>query len=74
MLYFVITGICLKRDLSTFVTLASYGAISIMIISAIVIMMGILSFTNTNFSILNSPNSHNLSVEPSNVDFEQELK
>ena len=41
--------ICLKRDLGMFVALASYGAISIGILAAVVIGVGILSFTNTNF-------------------------
>ena len=49
------TAICLKRDLSAFVTLASYGAISIMIIALIVVIMGFISFSNTEFEVLSYP-------------------
>jgi hypothetical protein len=47
--------ICLKRDLGMFVALASYGAISVGILSIVVIGVGILSFTNTDFQFLKHP-------------------
>ena len=71
MMYFVVAGICLKRDLAIFVRMASYGAVSIIIIAFFVIGVGIYSFSNTSFQILSYPSQPQ--PPPINQDIQQAL-
>lgn len=51
-LYFFMLAICLKRDLSIFIRISSYGAISITIISITIIIVGVVALSNTKFSLV----------------------
>ena len=51
-LYFLMVFICLKRNLSFFIKVLSYGAVSIVVISFYVISMGLYSMSNTNYELV----------------------
>lgn len=51
-LYFFMLGICLKRDLSIFIRIASYGAISITIIAVTIVGVGLFALSNTKFGLV----------------------
>ena len=49
--YIMMLVVCLKKDLSFFIKLSSYGSILLITISVFIITVGAYSFTNTNFHI-----------------------
>ena len=55
-------SICLKRNLSTFIKLVSFGSISIILISGFIIAVGIYSWGDTEFFVLSFPNLENREV------------
>ena len=55
-LYVMMLGVCLKRDLSIFIKISSYGAISITVIALVIIGLGIYAFSNTDFKAVILPN------------------
>jgi len=54
-MYFVMASLCLKRDLSLFILMSSYGAISIIIISIFIFSVGIYSLSNTTYQTVIIP-------------------
>lgn len=54
-LYFIMMMICLRRDLSIFIRITSYGAISIMIVSIFIFCVGVYSLVTTNYDLLVFP-------------------
>lgn len=54
-LYVMMLAICLKRDLSIFIKVASYGSVAIAVIALVIISLGIYSFSNTNFTAVLFP-------------------
>ena len=56
-MYFVMIFVCLQRDLSIFIRLTSYGAISIILIAFFIFGVGIFSLTNTPFQIMAFPSA-----------------
>ena len=54
-LYFFMVMICLKRDLSIFIKLSSYGALAIIAISLFIIAIGFYSISNTNYTSITLP-------------------
>ena len=56
-MFVVMIFVCLQRDLSIFIKMTSYGAISIILIAFFIIGVGIISLTNTPFKILTVPDS-----------------
>ena len=49
LMYIFMLFVCLKRDMTIFICLSSYGALSIVAISLFIIGMGIYGFTNTSY-------------------------
>ena len=65
-MYFIMTCVCLKRDMSIFIKMTSYGAISIILTALFIIGVGLYSLVTTNFKVISDPaasNFHNTSVE-----------
>ena len=50
-IYIIFVFACLKRDLSIFIKVTSYGAVSIIMITVFMISIGIYSATNTDFKL-----------------------
>jgi amino acid permease len=48
-LFFILLCICLKRDLTIFMKMTSYGAIAIISILVFIIGVGFFSISNTNY-------------------------
>lgn len=54
-LYFVMLAVCLRRDLSIFIRISSYGAIYIIIITLGIIAVGFYSLSNTTYQYTGFP-------------------
>ena len=67
LLYFVMLVVCLRRDLTIFMKITSYGSISITITSVFIIGVGILSLSNTAFSVSVAPSKGDLEVSMEKV-------
>lgn len=54
-MFAILVPICLRRDLSIFVSISSYGAIAIIFICLIIMFFGIYGFTNTSYKMAGYP-------------------
>ena len=54
-LYFIMLFLCMKRDLSIFIKISSYGALSIIFITLVIIGVGFYSLHNTHYNIIALP-------------------
>lgn len=63
LMYIVMVSICLKRDLSLFILMSSYGAIAIIIIALFILSVGIYSLSNTNYQSVWLPTQDDLDVQ-----------
>jgi hypothetical protein len=62
-LYFICLAVCMKRDLSIFMILTSYGAIAIISILVFIISVGFYSIGNTKFRAVVMPEDRTLDLE-----------
>ena len=59
--------VCLKRDLSLFIKLSSYGAISIITIALFIVSIGFYSISNTNYTAVTFPSQEQLKVSDAEI-------
>lgn len=62
-LYVILLGVCLKRDLSIFIKISTYGAIVTGMIALVIVSIGIYAFSNTKFIAVFFPTQEQRELE-----------
>jgi sodium-coupled neutral amino acid transporter 9 len=62
-LFVVLVLICMKKDISIFLKIGSFGVIFIIILMIFIICVGVIAFTNTEFYLGSAQDAYDMTIE-----------